>query len=130
MAQKLTTSQIAPIRKLIMAKQGGLCAVCKINIINTGKLPALDHDHDCGHVRGVLCANCNGLEGKISNLAVRGKRNFTYVEWLERLIAYLKHHSQDRTGLIHPTHLTPDEQRLKRNAKAVKARAAKKASPS
>lgn len=121
--RRIKSSEIATIRKLIMARQGGLCPICTINLINTGKIPALDHDHDLGHIRGVLCANCNGLEGKVSNLAVRGKRHMTYLEWLKRLVAYLEHHSVDRTGLIHPTHLTPDEQREKRNAKARAARA-------
>lgn len=121
--RRIKSSEIATIRKRIIAIQGGLCPICDVNLINTGKIPALDHDHDHGHIRGVLCANCNGLEGKVSNLAVRGKRNMTYLQWLERLVAYLKLHATDRTGLVHPTHLTEDEKREKRNARARAARA-------
>jgi hypothetical protein len=41
---------------------------------------------------------------------------------------YLQKHKTNVTGLIHPTHKTPEEQRIARNLKAVKKRAvAKKA---
>jgi hypothetical protein len=38
----------------------------------------------------------------------------------------LQRHETDQTGLLHPSHLTEDEKRLKRNAKARKGRASKK----
>jgi hypothetical protein len=39
-------------------QQGGLCAACK-------KRPAtqVDHDHQTGRVRGILCLNCNAALG-------------------------------------------------------------------
>jgi Recombination endonuclease VII len=88
----------------------------------------LDHDHYTGVVRGVLCRNCNGMEGKIKNLAVRGKRALSIMQYLANIVRYWVYHSVDRTGLVHPTHLTDDEKRVKRNTKARKARAAKKVS--
>lgn len=43
--------------------QGGVCAICKQaeTRINRGTLAhlAVDHDHNTGRVRGLLCATCN-----------------------------------------------------------------------
>ncbi|MEV4115852.1 endonuclease VII domain-containing protein [Nonomuraea sp. NPDC049695] len=38
----------------MLARQGGLCAICKV-------VPGtfVDHSHETGQVRGVLCFNCN-----------------------------------------------------------------------
>lgn len=37
--------------------QGGVCAVCKTS--PHGKRLAVDHCHDTGRIRGLLCSNCN-----------------------------------------------------------------------
>lgn len=39
-------------------KYNGLCAICKTEC-SQGKRLALDHDHDTGQFRGLLCASCN-----------------------------------------------------------------------
>jgi hypothetical protein len=43
--------------------QGGLCAIC------AGPLdrPHVDHDHETGKVRGILCFNCNAGLGKFKD---------------------------------------------------------------
>ena len=44
--------------RLLIEKQGGLCALCETN-------PAtqVDHDHKTGRVRGILCLHCNAGMG-------------------------------------------------------------------
>ncbi len=46
----------------MLAAQGGGCAIC-------GKPGAdnVDHDHDTGRVRGILCFNCNVAIGHVAN---------------------------------------------------------------
>lgn len=86
----------------------------------------LDHCHVTGNVREALCRNCNGIEGKIFNLARRAKRDRTPLEFLMSLVEYWDKHLNNPSALLHPTHKTADEKRIARNAKARKARAAKK----
>lgn len=38
--------------------QGGTCAICNLPC-KTGKSLAVDHSHDTGAIRGLLCINCN-----------------------------------------------------------------------
>lgn len=39
-------------------EQSGLCAICG-QICSHGKRLSLDHDHETGQLRGLLCAPCN-----------------------------------------------------------------------
>lgn len=43
--------------------QGRHCAICQIATGKTKRL-AVDHDHDTGQVRGLLCGPCNQLIGR------------------------------------------------------------------
>jgi uncharacterized protein with PIN domain len=45
-----------------LLRQNGKCAICKEDITETknGRLKAhIDHDHETGVVRGLLCLSCN-----------------------------------------------------------------------
>ena len=59
-------------------KQNGCCAICLQPEV--GRLLAVDHDHDTGVIRGLLCTRCN----------------WSFIPWLEkhygRAIGYLRRH--------------------------------------
>lgn len=111
----------------IQVAQGNKCPLCTANF-GDGKLvgkkvvpkyiPVLDHNHDNGKLRGVLCNNCNGMEGKIKNRVRRAKRNLTDVEWLQNLLDYWTLHEVPRSPYVYPTHKTEDDKRLLRNKRA------------
>jgi hypothetical protein len=46
---------------ILLQKQGGVCAICKIAKVGRKGVPHLfvDHNHNNNHVRGLLCDNCN-----------------------------------------------------------------------
>ena len=39
--------------------QSGLCAICGAELALTGRDTHVDHDHETGKVRGILCFRCN-----------------------------------------------------------------------
>jgi hypothetical protein len=46
----------------LVEKQGGVCAVCGYPP-DEGKSFHIDHDHDSGRIRGLLCSRCNHAIG-------------------------------------------------------------------
>jgi hypothetical protein len=100
----------------MLKEQDYTCVLCPEQI--TVATSCLDHNHRTGLIRGVLCRNCNGIEGKIFNLANRAKRNMPVKDFLGRVILYWIKHETNQTGLYHPLHKTDDEKRERRNKKA------------
>lgn len=128
MHRRIKASQAVTVRSALLPKQDYRCPLCNGSLrANSKKKPALDHDHSTGFLRDVLCLNCNGIEGKVHNLARRAKADITVREWLENLTAYYSRHAKPQHGgILHHTHKTAEEKRLAANAKARTRRAAAK----
>ncbi len=50
-------------RDAMLSEQGGVCAICKASKPPTKLGWVVDHCHDTGRVRGILCSPCNTLLG-------------------------------------------------------------------
>lgn len=127
--KRLKQSQILAYKKKLLEAQDYKCSVCSIDLreVPTRNI-CLDHDHTQGHVRGVLCRNCNGIEGKVHNLARRGARGRGPSDFLQRILAYWEEHATtDSESVYHPSHKTDEEKRLERNRKARLRNARKRA---
>lgn len=72
--------------------QRGLCALCG-RPCHTGKRLATDHSHLDGLFRGLLCAQCNPILGKLENAWVRlgmhKQDAVTFVQFILRLAKYI-----------------------------------------
>lgn len=68
----------------LFALQGGLCAICKMPEVQVHKgvvqTLSVDHDHDTGMIRGLLCHLCNHGLGQFRDR----------IDLLEAAIDYLK----------------------------------------
>jgi len=67
-----------------LAQQGGGCAVCG-RAPKAGKSLHIDHDHETGYVRGLLCFKCNAALGQLGDDLGRIERALTYVATKRRV---------------------------------------------
>lgn len=73
----------------MLSAQAGVCAICKCPETSKWKgrirQLAVDHDHVTGHVRGLLCDNCNSGVGSFRNEPAVLRAAAAYLEhYLER----------------------------------------------
>lgn len=123
---KLKTTGVAPTRKRLLECQGGLCAICAEPLAEDKAV--LDHDHRGGHVRAVLHRDCNIMLGKVENASVRtGMGRDRMIKFLQGAAKYVIDHTENISGLIHPSHFTTEEKIERRKAKAKRTRAKAKA---
>ncbi|QOC54266.1 recombination endonuclease VII [Aeromonas phage Atoyac10] len=113
MKRKLTRAQMTAYKLKWIRAPGAKCPLCTKPFAGMeSKNVVVDHDHDSGLIRGLLCRGCNGAEGKVANAAGRwaglGMNYERIVPWLEQLVAYLK---STPTDFIYPTHLTEEEKK-------------------
>jgi CRISPR/Cas system-associated protein Cas10 (large subunit of type III CRISPR-Cas system) len=77
----------------LFEKQGGLCAICENperRVSRSGEVKPLvvDHDHETGRVRGLLCHDCNIALGLIEDNP----------EIAKAMVRYLKRGDRHRSG--------------------------------
>ena len=70
----------------MVVEQGGTCVVC-----GRDDPEHVDHSHDTGAVRGILCFNCNGGLGQFRDSA----------DTLRAAAAYLDAHDSTAMELVH-----------------------------
>ena len=103
MSIQMEYKDIPQIRKKLLQKQDGVCAICKRVPHN----PVLDHSHTkrvkgTGLVRGTLCSNCNVFLAKIENNASRYGIK-------QRDLASILKNTADYIGKIHHPYRHPTE---------------------
>lgn len=64
----------------LMDAQGGRCAICDRTEEEVGRSHALDHNHDTGEPRGILCTTCNSAIGLLWDSPDVLRRALTYLE--------------------------------------------------
>lgn len=66
----------------MLAEQGGLCAICRTDTPNgpSRHYFLVDHDHQTGKVRGLLCGKCNTILGYLDDDSERAHRLIAYLE--------------------------------------------------
>ena len=64
----------------LLDAQGGVCAVCKNPPRGKRKFLAVDHDHDTGKIRGLLCITCNVGLGALRDSADLLRAALSYLE--------------------------------------------------
>jgi hypothetical protein len=63
----------------LMKQQGGVCAIC-FRPQNGGRALDVDHDHETGQVRGLLCGACNAAIGLLGDTPDRLRRAAVYLD--------------------------------------------------
>jgi len=64
----------------MLAEQEQGCAICRASLSEHGRAPHVDHDHESGLVRGVLCEACNLGLGKFGDDPQRLRAAADYLE--------------------------------------------------
>jgi hypothetical protein len=68
-------------------KQAGKCAICEVLMLvsgNKGDSVHMDHSHETGKIRGLLCAQCNLGLGKFKDDHVRLRKAIAYLQAFEK----------------------------------------------
>ncbi len=126
LARQLRPSEVKSVCDQLVKRQGSKCAICGKPFTPRDKA-VLDHCHTTGFIRGALHNSCNGAEGRVKTKAHLGHKGVSAADYIIGLGKYLEEHQTPSFNLIHPTHMTEEQKRLKRNTKARAARARKKA---
>lgn len=62
----------------MVTRQKGVCAVC--GHADAKRALSVDHDHETGRVRGLLCSGCNAAIGRLGDNVAGLRRALAYLE--------------------------------------------------
>lgn len=65
----------------LLAEQGGGCVICGATQKDGGRELPVDHDHETGEIRGILCNSCNVTLGRIEAVGI-----VAFTDYLERAL--------------------------------------------
>ena len=65
---------------LMLRLQRGGCKICGATAKESGRVLVVDHNHDTGEVRGLLCAHCNSGIGLLKDSPALLRRAIDYLE--------------------------------------------------
>lgn len=123
--KNLKNSDIKTVRSQILEEQEFRCPLCGKNITENDKI-TLDHQHKIrktdpngvdgdGQVRGVLCLECNCLEGKIFNSMTRFLHQPTKKERIQFLKNLINYYEKPPYDYIHPSEVEKEPLLSKRS---------------
>lgn len=127
--KQLTQTNIKDIRDSIAKEQNNKCLLCGCEL--TDKIAVLDHQHKVrksdpnvvdgnGLVRGVLCSECNALEGKIFNNSTRFLHYPTKEKRIEFLAKLIEYYNREPYPYIHPSEKVKEKDVSKSNFNKLK----------
>lgn len=64
----------------LIEAQGGVCLICRRNPEEMNRRFAVDHCHETGRIRGILCTACNSGLGMFGEDPDRLRRAIAYLE--------------------------------------------------
>lgn len=117
--KSVSSGELNSIRQELLKLQDHKCAICQKDLMDEPTSNQhVDHQHlyksdglgfeGNGLIRGVLCRDCNALEGKIwNNLHRFGKADKSNPvesrkDWLVKLIDYYNHPYYNSNPILHP----------------------------
>lgn len=83
-SQGIKDMTIARYEEMVL-DQNGRCAICQVTAEENGRRLCVDHDHETGRVRALLCDHCNVGIGRFNDSP----------EMLEKALRYLQHHTME-----------------------------------
>ena len=66
--------------EILVAEQNNGCAICNASTGSNGKRLSVDHNHQTGEVRGLLCDDCNTALGKFKDDPSLLAKAITYLD--------------------------------------------------
>lgn len=118
---KMKQSDIPMVRKILIAKQNGVCPICGKDLTRVAPInQVIDHNHETGYVRAVVHRGCNKVEGSVLNTVRRWGKAGTMDEiigTMRRLVSFWELHATRQTDFIYYNHKTAAEKRAAYNAK-------------